>query len=322
MRMALLGLALTGLLTGIAALLPTESGQRLRAMARQVIGSPDPGTEAPGSGRPGETAAVTPASPAAQVNALVEPLGLGRRVRVEAEPRRGVRVKAAFLSDTEAATLRAALATLPWSPRLDLLSASQMQAILEDHLITWVPPSPSHRATATALPGGRFRVEGRVASAAEREQLKEQLPKAMPLVQGFEFQLATDEDVAGALLQALRDIGVGPVQASWTGSRLEGQVTLPPNQVPRWERGLAAALAQHPVPVSLALALTQPVPPPPPTLPFAVRSVIGSTGGFVVLDDGQRLAVDGQAKGWRLAAIRNDAVVFEGPAGARITLER
>ena len=319
-RIALPGLVLAALVVALGLLTWTEAAQRLWTQARAAIGSVASEPEAHAPAGSAETAA--PPTPVARVSAVVAPLGLGSRVRVEADPRHGVRIKAAFLSDAEAATLRAALSTLPWSPRLDLISPVQMQAILEDHLITLAPPGSGQGVVASALPGGRFRIEGRVASAAERELLQQQLARAMPLIQGFEFQLGTDEEVAAALLQALREIGVGPVQGNWTGARLEGQVTLPQNLVPRWERGLAAALAQHPVQVNIALALTAPVAPPPPTLPFVVRSVIGTSGGFVVLDDGQRLAVEGQARGWRLAAIRSDAIVFEGPAGARITLER
>ncbi len=268
------------------------------------------------------SAAAPEPSAVEQVNDLLRPLALGNRVRVEPDTRRGARIKAAFLSDAEAATLRAALATLPWSPRLDLLSPDQVQAILEDQLITLAPVVGAERLSVTALGGGRFRIEGRVPTATERDQLMAQLTRASPLVQGFDNQLLTNEEVAGSLLQALRNLGVGTVQGAWNGSRLEGQVTLPQNLVSRWERGLAAAMASHPVAVSIALNLTAPVAPPAPALPFSVRSVVGNETGFVTLDDGQRLAVEGQAKGWRLAAIRSDAVVFERADGARVTLER
>ncbi len=110
------------------------------------------------------------------------------------------------------------------------------------------------------------------------------------------------------------------MEGQWSAGRLELRARIPPTQMARWERGLATAVASHPVPFRVAVS---PAAPPVATaLPFTLRSIVGGVMPFVTLSDGRRLAVDGQAEGWRLLAIRPEAVVFENAQGLRFTLER
>jgi hypothetical protein len=146
------------------------------------------------------------------------------------------------------------------------------------------------------------------------------LARAAPLAQGLESALRTGEDEAQALLLAMKELGLAEVEGEWTGTRLEARVRIQQAALPRWERALAGLATQHPVP--FRVSITRLIAPTVTALPFALRSVVGGTMPFVTLGDGRRLTVDGQVDGWRLLAIRPEAVVFENAEGARITLER
>ncbi len=256
------------------------------------------------------------------VAAAIAPLGLGTRVRVDPDSRSaspGVRVKAAYLDEAQARLLRETLQRLPNPPRLDILSASQVQAQLEDALLM-EEGSAGNRLLAVPLESGRFRLQGRVGSRQQQEELLARLARAVPWVQELESGLRVDEDEAAALLQALQALGLGEVEGQWIDGRLDLRARIATTMLPRWERGLSQAVALHPIPFRVSMSAA-----PPPTaasLPFTLRSVVGGGMPFVTLADGRRLAVDGQAEGWRLMAIRPEAVVFENAQGLRFTLER
>ncbi len=270
----------------------------------------------------GGAAASRPASARAAVEAAIAPLGLGTKVRVEPDARTGgtgVRVRAAYLDQAQAQALREALQRLPQPPRLDFLTAAQVEALLEDALLMREGGTGT-RLKGTPLEGGRFRIDGHVGSKQQAEELLGQLARTLPWIQGLESGLVIDEEEAQALLQALQGLGLGEVEGQWSGSRLELRARIPSSLIPRWERGLAAAVASHNVPFNVAVIAAPP--PVAAALPFALRSVVGGVMPFVTLSDGRRLAIDGQAEGWRLLAIRPEAVVFENAQGLRFTLER
>ncbi len=286
---------------------------------------------------PGTTPATTPTDPAvaagaapgrpssptaeamAQANAVIEPLGLGKRVRVEPDRLAGLRVRAAFLDEGQVQSLREALTRLPTPPRLQIIHAAQIQSQLDEALITH-ETGPATQLEAVATGEGRYRIQGRVSSPGQREALMALLARAAPLAQGLESALRTGEDEAQALLLAMKELGLAEVEGEWTGTRLEARVRIQQAALPRWERALAGLATQHPVP--FRVSITRLIAPTVTALPFALRSVVGGTMPFVTLGDGRRLTVDGQVDGWRLLAIRPEAVVFENAEGARITLER
>jgi type III secretion system YscD/HrpQ family protein len=270
----------------------------------------------------GAASGQTAPSALAAVEAAIAPLGLGSRVRIEADARagaHGLRVRAAYLDAAQAQALREALQRVSPVPRLDILTPDQVQALLEDALLMQDGGTTS-RLTALALEGGRFRIEGRAGSRLQGDELLARLQRAVPWVQGLDSALVIDEEEAQALLRALQALGLGEVEGQWLAGRLELRARIPPTQMARWERGLATAVASHPVPFRVAVS---PAAPPVATaLPFTLRSIVGGVMPFVTLSDGRRLAVDGQAEGWRLLAIRPEAVVFENAQGLRFTLER
>jgi type III secretion protein D len=254
------------------------------------------------------------------VQAAIEPLGLGTRVRIEPDAQRGVRVQSAYLSREEAQALRTALARLMPPIRPVVLSPDQVQGQLDEALLS-LDLGPSAGLQAVALGPGRFRIEGRVKDASQREQVLAVTAAASPWALELVPALSTDEERAQALLQALRDLRLAEVDGTWAEGRLNARVRIAPAALPQWERELALAVVRYPVPLRVQLSQVAP-PTPSASLPFTLRSVMGGSMPFVTLADGRRLALDGQAEGWRLVAVRTDAVVFERRDGTRVTLER
>ena len=316
-------LAALGGLGLLATLLINAGGLATTGASPSITSGITPGTTPTDPSASAGAAPGRPTSPTAeamaQASAVIEPLGLGKRVRIEPDRLAGLRVRAAFLDEGQVQSLREALARLPTPPRLQVMNAGQIQSQLDEALIT------QDTGTATQLEAvptgeGRYRIQGRVASPGQREALMALLARAAPLAQGLESALRTGEDEAQALLQAMKELGLAEVDGEWTGTRLEARVRIQQAALPRWERALAGLATQHPVP--FRVSITRLIAPTVTALPFALRSVVGGTMPFVTLGDGRRLTVDGQVDGWRLLAIRPEAVVFENAEGARITLER
>ena len=311
-----LGPATTAALPNITA--GTTSGTTLGITPGTAPASPPTDPAVAPEAAPGRPSSPT-AEAMAQAKAVIEPLGLGKRVRVEPDRLAGLRVRAAFLDEVQVQSLREALARLPTPPRLQIIPAAQIQSQLDEALITH-ETGPATQLEAVPTGEGRYRIQGRVSSPGQREALMALLARAAPLAQGLESALRTGEDEAQALLQAMKELGLAEVEGEWTGTRLEARVRIQQAALPRWERALAGLATQHPVP--FRVSITRLIAPTVTALPFALRSVVGGTMPFVTLGDGRRLTVDGQVDGWRLLAIRPEAVVFENAEGARITLER
>ena len=55
------------------------------------------------------------------------------------------------------------------------------------------------------------------------------------------------------------------------------------------------------------------------SVPFVIRSVVGGPQPFIVLEDGSKLLVGGVYRKYRLVAVENTRIIFEGPRSAIVT---
>jgi len=257
------------------------------------------------------------ASPDTVTQALAA-LELGARIRVEPDARRGARVRAAFLSQTESERLVAVVSGLSPRPRLEILTHEDLVLALDEALLSYNDPQRG-RPIARVTGPGQVRIEGRVRDTALREQLQGELQRAFPLVQAFDWNLLTDEELAQKFLTELQALQVGNVTGSWADGRLRVEARLHADRVPLWERGLAALAPRHPVPFEATLVT---LPPLRPSLPFTVRSIVGGAMPFVTLSGGRKLVLEGESEGWRLVRIDAASVLFEHRDGTRVTVER
>ena len=278
-----------------------------------VAGGPQ-GSQAPTSTA---SAPSTLASPDTVAQALAA-LELGPRILVEPDTRRGARVRAAFLTHTEAERLVAVITGLSPRPRLEILTTEELILALEEALFSYNDPQRG-RLSARVTGPGQVRIEGRVRDSAIREQIRGELQRGFPLVQAFDWNLLTDEELAQRFLTELQALQTGTVAGGWVDGRLRVEARVYADRIPLWERGLAALAPRHPVPFEATLVILS---PPRPSLPFAVRSIVGGTIPFVTLGDGRKLVLEGEFEGWRLVRIDPASVLFERRDGTRVTVER
>ncbi|WP_374608473.1 FHA domain-containing protein [Diaphorobacter nitroreducens] len=251
------------------------------------------------------------------IEAALASRGLAGRARIE--PVGAVwQVRAPVLGDLEAEALGAALARLQPRPLLRLPTEHE----LRDEVLAALPQlAGSHAAHVRLRPlgAGRFRLEGRIANAQERDQFLRAVAEALPQA-AWEHAVLTSEEAAAGLLAELRSRG-WQASGEWKDGALQVQVTLQQRDVPNWEQTLLAVNRSHAVPLRAAMTFAPGAPTPSPaprvaeaSLPFQIRGVVGGDMPYVLLADGDRLAQGGVWKGWRLASISAAQVVFENGA--------
>jgi type III secretion protein D len=264
---------------------------------------------------PDAPSARSPVAPPQQRDAIdkvLASLSLTQRASV-APVGAGWEVRAAYLTEEETEGLAMALSRLNPRPGLKVTSEHELRQQVGETLARVAPGAPD-TVRAQYLGDAKFRLEGRVAAPKERDLLLEALKAAFPQVRAWEVQLLVPEEVAVRLVEQLRADGYDDVAGRWDNGIFVIRAGLTPQQVPRWERALVAALARHTVPMRAEMTLhdaRNPVLPAQARLPFQVRSVVGGETPYVVLADGGKLLVDGQRDGWKLAAIEAERVVFE-----------
>lgn len=258
------------------------------------------------------------------IEAALAGRGLAGRARIEPAGA-AWQVRAPVLNDLDAEALSAALARLQPRPLLRLPTEQE----LRDEVTAALPGLAGANAGAVrlrALGPGRFRLEGRMAQAAERDALLRAVADAFPQAQ-WEHAVHTPEEAADALLAELRGRG-WQAGGEWKDGVLQLQVTLQQRDVPQWEQTLLALAPGHDVPLRAAMTFAPGTPTPAPVasgaqaqLPFHVRGVVGGDMPYVLLADGDKLALGGVRKGWRLATVSASQVMFENGA-QRVALTR
>ncbi len=276
----------------------------------------------------GLSAGAQPAPPA--LSAPQEPLGqliarLGMKGRVtfeNADPQRPA-VKAQLLSGEEVETLANELSQRQPRPHLTLVDEAQAVAQVAQG-VSRLGTLFDATLITHYLGAGRFRVEGQVAEAAQRDQLASDLQDTYPQVVAFEIAIGVRAQVARALVDELKRRGVAQLQARWEQGLLTMDVRVPPGGLPQWEQALLEAASQYEVPFRAQVrgpdATTDST--EAQRLPFQVRSVIATPLPYIVLSDGRKVATGGEVDGWRLLAIDARTVRFQDPQGHPLTLER
>jgi type III secretion protein D len=255
------------------------------------------------------------------IDAALKELGLTRRALIEPQGA-GWLVRAVLVNDVEAESLSAALSRLQPRPALRLITVQDLRDEAFD-LLHRMAPQQRDGIDIAHLGEGRFRIQGRMPTADERDKLMRALAAAFPQVHEWDNALLTSDEAAEKLLAQLRTHG-WPIAGAWGQGTLDMEVQLAPRDVPQWERALLAAVRSYEVPFNARIAFVQtsvvqspPAADQPPAegaLPFEVRSVVGGDMPYVILPGGRKLARGGMWQGWRLAGISADRAVFENGA--------
>jgi len=180
---------------------------------------------------------------------------------------------------------------------------------------------------AVSLGRGEFQIEGNLRTQDERNLLLAAVRAQLPAGAQIQSALSIAPERAQRMLAELREKVPARIDGQWDVDQLKMVVRLASGDVNRWERALIDADTRYRIPFTARLqfesaqvALQAPV--RTEKLPFQIRSVVGGSSPYLVLQDGSRLLLDGQQAGWRLAAIDPNSVVFEASRNRRVVLQR
>jgi len=275
--------------------------------------APQPGGAQGSTAVPHATAVPDPAQRQAIDKVLAE-LGLAGLAKVEPAAN-GWQVQAPVMNDAQGESLSAALSRIHPRPALRMTTEQELRDGVADMLVR-LAPEYRGKVSLRHLGEGRFRLEGRMAHAAERDKLLRALGVAFPQVSTWDNALVTNEEAAQALLADLATRGWQATGELKEGT-LEIEVRLQQRDVPQWERTLLSLAQPGTVPFRATLAFVSPpvaAPGAEARLPFQIRSVVGGDMPYVLLPGGERLAQGGTWQGWRLAGVSGNQVVFENGA--------
>jgi type III secretion protein D len=164
---------------------------------------------------------------------------------------------------------------------------------------------------------GKLNISGIALNAPERASVMDALRAQLPglTVIGNDIQLALD--ISDMLAHHLRDIGFTGITLNWKPDHL---AVLAPELSDIEQERLTAALEKfNKTYWGIARLVNNDVGKPVDSVPFTIRSVIGGAQPFIVLEDGSKILVGGIYRKYRLIAIENKRILFEGPRRAIIT---
>lgn len=260
-------------------------------------------------------APVRPAPPAppplptlARVQQVVDAQGLKGRVQVVMGPAGLPRVEGLLDDEALIESLGSALARLQPRPAMRVWSPATLRSALREAGIG-LPPGLSLRIS----PQGAAVLSGPVAGPEAAQALKQQLRALLPASVPWVDELLQPPQLAERFLADARAQGF-VLDGQLQGDLLRLSARIPEADLPRWERWLPTASRRHAGALRLAVTLERVVPaaPTPARSPLVIRSVVGGAEPLLVLADGTRLLVGGRHDGWRLLAIDDRAIVFEG----------
>lgn len=164
---------------------------------------------------------------------------------------------------------------------------------------------------------GRLIVAGIASSARERASALDALRAQLPGMTVLGNDIALTQQVSDTLSSRLVDAGLSGVTLTWKPDHLEiAAGGLDDDQQARLQEALDDFNKSHLGVARLAAASATAA---ADSVPFVIRSVVGGAQPFVVLEDGSKLLVGGVYRKYRLVAVENTRIIFEGPRTAIVT---
>jgi len=244
-----------------------------------------------------------------RIQAAIERLGLASRLHVGLSPDGRAVVSGWVRNAGERDALAAALAQIWPMPAMRISSeadaVSTASAALASHDFLYEPRYDGD---------GRLTVRGIAPNAETRAAALESVRAALPgmTVMGNDIMLAAA--VADALVRELDRAGLGGVALSWRDRRLQaGAGGMDADQLAVLKGVLDRFNASH---LGVAVLAPDSARQYANTVPFGIRSVVGGDTPYIVLENGSKLLVGGTYKRYRLTAIEEKRLVFDGPQPA------
>lgn len=164
---------------------------------------------------------------------------------------------------------------------------------------------------------GRLNIAGIASSARERASALDALRAQLPGMTVLGNDIKLTQQLSDTFSSQLVDEGLSGVTLAWKADYLDiAPGALDDDQMQRLQALVADFNKSHLDVARLAAASAA---APADSVPFTIRSVVGGAQPFIVLEDGSKLLVGGVYRKYRLVAVENTRIIFEGPRNAIVT---
>ncbi|MGY6268534.1 type III secretion system inner membrane ring subunit SctD [Achromobacter denitrificans] len=247
-----------------------------------------------------------------QISAVFERMGLASRLHVALSRDGTVTVSGWVRNTAEQDAIAAALAQVWPMPAMRISNEDEAVRTARAALRAFnVKYEPQYQGD------GRLNIAGIASSARERasalDALRAQLPGMTVLGNDIQLTQQLSDTFSGQLV----DEGLSGVILAWKADYLDiTPGALDDDQMQRLQALVADFNKSHLDVARLAAASAA---APADSVPFTIRSVVGGAQPFIVLEDGSKLLVGGVYRKYRLVAVENTRIIFEGPRNAIVT---
>ncbi|EHK65688.1 type III secretion system inner membrane ring subunit SctD [Achromobacter arsenitoxydans] len=164
---------------------------------------------------------------------------------------------------------------------------------------------------------GRLNVAGIASSARERASAMDALRAQLPGMTVLGNDIVLTQQVSDTFSSQMVDAGLSGVTLAWKADYLDiAPGALDDDQQQRLRELVDDFNKQY---FGVARMAAASAAAPADSVPFVIRSVVGGPQPFIVLEDGSKLLVGGTYRKYRLVAVENTRIIFEGPRSAIVT---
>lgn len=247
-----------------------------------------------------------------QISAVFERMGLASRLHVSLSRDGTVTVSGWVRNAVEQDAVAAALSQIWPMPAMRISNEDEAVRTARAALRAFnVKYEPRYQGD------GRLEIAGIASSARERasalDALRAQLPGMTVLGNGIKLT----QQVSDTLSSQLVDEGLSGVTLAWKADYLDiAPGALDDDQMQRLQALVTDFNKEH---LDVARLASASAAAPADSVPFTIRSVVGGAQPFIVLEDGSKLLVGGVYRKYRLVAVENTRIIFEGPRNAIVT---
>ena len=258
------------------------------------------------------TEAANAAQSLGQISAAIERLGLTASLHAAMSKSGNVTVSGWVRDQSQYNAVAAAMSQIWPMPGLSISLESAAINTARDTLQRFsVKYDPLYQGN------GHMTIAGVASSATERASALDAVRAQLPGLTVTGNAIALAQQVSDTLTRKLAAQGLSGIKLIWQSGHLEiHPPTLDAGQQAKLESVIDDFNKRY---WNLAQIGDVPEATVANTVPFTIRSVVGGPQPFIVLSDGTRLLVGGTYKKYRLAAVEDDRIVFDGPRKAVIT---
>lgn len=247
-----------------------------------------------------------------QISAVFERMGLASRLHVALSRDGTVTVSGWVRNAAEQDAVAASLSQIWPMPAMRISNEEEAVRTARDALRAFsVKYEPRYQGD------GRLNIAGVATSARERASAMDALRAQLPGMTVLGNDIVLTQQVSDTFSSQMVDAGLSGVTLAWKADYLD----IAPGALDDDQRQRLQDLVDDFNKQYFGVARIAAAGPASPadSVPFVIRSVVGGPQPFVVLEDGSKLLVGGVYRKYRLVAVENTRIIFEGPRSAIVT---